>query len=57
MANQALTDAARAMTALAAALGRGDEKSLIKIDYYHGDRTQDPITWLEEFDQAAKANH
>ena len=22
-----------------------------------GDGTQDPITWLEEFDRAAKANH
>lgn len=32
------------MTALAAALDHGGEKSLIKIDYYRGDRTQDPIT-------------
>ena len=45
------------MAAVAAALGRGGEKSLIKIDFYRGDGTQDPITWIEEFDRAAKANH
>ena len=37
--NQALTQAAEAMAAVAAALGRGGEKSLIKIDFYRGDGT------------------
>ncbi|CAG8793028.1 5889_t:CDS:1, partial [Gigaspora rosea] len=45
MGDQALTATAQAMTALANALGQGGEKSLIKIDYYRGDGTQDPVTW------------
>ena len=57
MANQALNAAANAMTALANALGTGGKKSLIKIDFYRGDGTQDPITWLEEFKRAARANN
>ena len=57
MAEDALTAAAEAMTTLANALGRGGEKSLLKIDFYRGDGTQDPVTWLEEFERAAKANH
>ncbi|CAG8671092.1 9644_t:CDS:2, partial [Paraglomus brasilianum] len=57
MGDQALQDAAQAINALAAALGQGGEKSLIKIDFYHGDGTQDPVTWVEEFERAAKANH
>ena len=50
MDEDALTAAAEAMTALANAMGRGGEKSLLKIDFYHGDRTQDPVTWIEEFE-------
>ena len=44
------------MTKLARALGTGGEKTLFKIKSFRGDRTQDPITWLESFEQAAKAN-
>src|SRR5260363_430741 len=57
MANEALNAAAEAMTALANAMGRGGEKSLMKIDFYRGDGTQDPVTWIEEFERAAKADH
>jgi len=57
MTEDALTAAAEAMTTLANALGRGGEKSLLKIDFYRGDGTQDPVTWLEEFERAARANH
>src|SRR5260363_178565 len=57
MANDALNAAAEAMTALANAMGRGGEKSLMKIDFYQGDGTQYPVTWIEEFERAAKANH
>ena len=56
MAEQALQDAATAMTELARALDTGGEKTLFKIESFQGDRTQDPITWLESFEQAAKAN-
>ena len=44
------------MTELAKALDTGDEKTLFKIESFRGDGTQDPITWLESFEQAAKAN-
>src|SRR5260363_274598 len=57
MANDALNAAAEAMTALANAMGRGGEKSLMKIDFYQGDGTQYPVTWIEEFERAAKANY
>ena len=50
MANQALQAAADAITALAGALGTGSEKTLFKIESFHSDSTQDPITWLEEFE-------
>ena len=44
------------MTDLARALGIGGEKTLFKIESFWGDGTQDPITWLENFEQATKAN-
>jgi hypothetical protein len=44
MGDQALREAATAITNLAAALGQGGEKALIKIKPYRGDRTQDPMT-------------
>ena len=44
------------MTELARTLGTGNEKALFRIDLFRGDSTQDPITWLEEFEQATKAN-
>ncbi|CAG8815055.1 45394_t:CDS:2, partial [Gigaspora margarita] len=53
---QALTNATNAINALAVALGQGTEKSLLKIDFFRGDGLQDPITWIEEFRRAAKAN-
>ena len=56
MANVALTAAAQAMTDLAAALGTGSEKSLVKVDEFYGDGTQDPETWFESFRRAATAN-
>ena len=52
----ALNNAATAITNLAAALGQGSEKALVKIEPYRGDGTQDPITWIEEFDRAAQVN-
>ncbi|CAG8855272.1 34992_t:CDS:2 [Gigaspora margarita] len=52
----ALTDAANAINALAIALGQGTEKFLLKIDFFREDDLQDPITWIEEFRCAAKAN-
>ena len=50
MGDQALREAATAMTALAGAIGTGSEKTLLKIESYKGDSTQDPITWLDEFE-------
>ena len=44
------------MTKLARALGTSGEKTLFKIESFQSDRTQDPITQLESFEQAAKAN-
>ena len=44
------------MTNLARALGIGGEKTFFKIESFWGDRIQDPITWLENFKQATKAN-
>ena len=44
------------MTDLANALGQGSEKSLIKVRYFLGDRTQDPEEWFEEFRRAATTN-
>ena len=56
MGDQALQAAADAITILAEALGIGSKKTLFKIESFHSDSTQDPITWLEEFEQATKAN-
>ena len=56
MAEQALQEAANAMTKLARALGISGKKTLFKIESFRGDRTQDPIIQLESFEQAAKAN-
>ncbi|CAG8827801.1 20570_t:CDS:1, partial [Gigaspora margarita] len=42
--DEALNATAQAMTAFANAIGRGSKKSLIKIDFYHEKRTQDPVT-------------
>ena len=44
MAEQALQEAANAMTKLARALGTSSEKTLFKIESFRDDRTQDPIT-------------
>ena len=57
MGDQALRDAAAAMTAMAAALTGGGEKNLINIEYFRGDGTQDPDDWFDEFRRAALANH
>ena len=38
------------MTELAGTLRMGSEKALFRIDLFQGDSTQDPITWLEEFE-------
>ena len=43
MAEQALQDAATAMTELARALGTGGEKTLFKIESFQGDGTQSKI--------------
>lgn len=56
MADQALRDAAQAMTALAGALGQGSEKSLLQVGYFAGEGTQDPEQWLEDFRRASAAN-
>ena len=57
MANQALTAAATAMTDLANALTPGREKTLLQVEFYQGDGTQDPVELLEEFEQAAITNN
>ena len=57
MADVALNNAANAMTQLANALTPGGEKTLMKINFFTGDGTQDPVEWLEEFEQAAIANN
>ena len=54
--NQALTDAANAMNALAAALGQGSEKTLVQVSSFLGDGSQDPEEWLDEFRRAGIAN-
>ena len=56
MGDQALRAAATAMTDLANALEQGTEKSLIWVEYFLGDGTQDPEQWFEEFRRAAAAN-
>ncbi|CAG8840674.1 38136_t:CDS:1, partial [Gigaspora margarita] len=47
--NDALNTATNAMIALAHALGTGSKKSSIKIDFYYGNRTQNPVTWIKKF--------
>ncbi|CAG8799668.1 20945_t:CDS:2, partial [Gigaspora rosea] len=42
MAEEALNATAKTMTTFANALGRGSEKSLLKINFYRGNRTQNP---------------
>ena len=49
MGDQALRAAATAMTDLANALEQGTEKSLIRVEYFLEDRTQDSEQWFEEF--------
>ena len=44
------------MTDLANALEQGTEKSLIRVEYFLGDGTQDPEQWFEEFRRAAATN-
>ena len=44
------------MTKLARTLEIESKKALFRIDLFWGDSTQDPITWLEEFERATKAN-
>ncbi|CAG8795200.1 40580_t:CDS:1, partial [Gigaspora margarita] len=48
----ALNAAADTITALAHTMGRGSKKSLLKIDFYQDNKT---VTWIEEFEQSAKA--
>ena len=55
--NQALAAAATAMTDLATALTPGGEKTLLQVEFYRGDGTQDPVEWLEEFERAAITNN
>ena len=49
MGDQVLRATATAMTDLANALEQGTEKSLIRVEYFLGDGTQDPEQWFEEF--------
>jgi hypothetical protein len=56
MGDQALRDAAVAITALATALGTAPEQTLITVEPFLGDGTQDPLSWLQEFQRACKAN-
>src|SRR6201988_1087144 len=44
------------MTALAAALGQGSEKTLLPVSSFLGDGSQDLEEWLDEFHQAGIAN-
>src|SRR6185437_10499457 len=32
------------------------ENMVLRVDPFKGDRTQDPLTWLEDFNKAAQAN-
>ncbi|HEY1247838.1 MAG TPA: retrotransposon gag family protein, partial [Nitrososphaera sp.] len=57
MANQALTATADAINALATALQNGREQTLITVEPFKGDSSQDPYTWITEFERAAQANH
>ena len=56
MGDQALRDAATAINNLATALARDGEKNLLTVPPFTGNRTQDPLTWLQEFKRAATAN-
>jgi len=47
--NQALTNAANAINALAATLGQGSEKTLIQVSSFLEDESQDPEEWLDKF--------
>ena len=40
---------------MATALGC-EEQTLITVEPFLGDGTQDPLTWLQEFQRACKAN-
>ena len=42
MVDAALTAAATAMTNLANSLNQGTEKNLLTVEFFKGDRTQDP---------------
>jgi hypothetical protein len=44
MGDQALRDAATAINALATALGHDTEQTLITVEPFLGDGTQDPLT-------------
>src|ERR1041384_5122395 len=57
MGDAALTAAADAINALATALQPGREQTLITIELFKGDGSQDPYTWITEFERAAQANH
>jgi len=45
------------MTNLANSLNQGTEKNLLTVEFFKGDRTQDPERWLQEFRRAAAANN
>ena len=57
MGDAALTAAADAINALATALQTGREQTLITVEPFKGDGSQDPYTWITEFERAAQANH
>ena len=56
MGDVALTAAADAINALATALQNGREQTLITVEPFKGDGSQDPYTWITEFERAAQAN-
>ncbi|CAG8790679.1 4431_t:CDS:1, partial [Gigaspora margarita] len=42
--DEALNATAEAITALVQNIEKGDEKSLLKIDFYYSNGTQNPVT-------------
>ena len=57
MGDAALAATADAINTLVTALQNRCEQTLITVEPFKGDSSQDPYTWITEFERAAQANH
>ena len=57
MAERAIAEAAEAINTLTATfINGGAEKNVLPVNFFNGDRTQDPLEWYSEFKHTAVAN-